>query len=138
MTVLEVMPNFIAKSALQLFILAVIPLFLTIRHLVVRRPLPKRTPNPISKNYPVVGAFDFFNNRWDFFRQAISQSPNGNFSFHLGKIPVVGLSGLEARRIFFETKDLSFNGGYAPYKGVRVRMLIRLTDTPKLCSAFRT
>ena len=116
MAIQELMQDFIANSAFQLFILAVIPLFLTIRHLVVRGPLPTKTRKSMSRNYPIEGAVDFFFNRWDFFREAITQSPNGNFSFHLGKIPVVGLSGLEARRVFIESKDLSAAEGYASCK----------------------
>ncbi|CAG8976008.1 hypothetical protein HYALB_00007535 [Hymenoscyphus albidus] len=47
---------------------------------------PKRT----KAGYPIIGAIHFFTARWDFFRHARQQAPTGNFSFFLGKHPVVG------------------------------------------------
>lgn len=109
----EVMQTFIANSSLQLLVLAAIPLIFAFRRLLLRDPLPPKTPQPSSNDYPIVGAFDFFSRRWDFFQQAVANSPTGNFSFHLGKIPVIGLSGLDARRVFLESKQLDLNEGYA-------------------------
>ena len=113
MAIQEVMQKFIANSSLQLLVFATIPLIFAFRRLLLRDLLPAKTPKSISNDYPIVGAFDFFSKRWDFFQQAMVHSPTGNFSFHLGKIPVIGLSGLEGRRVFLESKQLDFTAGCA-------------------------
>lgn len=75
--------------------------------------LPPKTPKPVREGYPILGALRFFTARWDFFRTAIASSSTGNFSFHLGKHAVVGLSGDTGRQVFFNTPGLGFNEGQA-------------------------
>ncbi|CAG8960722.1 hypothetical protein HYFRA_00002258, partial [Hymenoscyphus fraxineus] len=69
---------------------------------------PKRT----KEGYPIIGAIRFFTARWDFFRHARQQAPTGNFSFFLGKHPVVGLTGDKSRILFFESRELGFAEGH--------------------------
>ncbi|EMC93962.1 hypothetical protein BAUCODRAFT_216247 [Baudoinia panamericana UAMH 10762] len=74
---------------------------------------PENAP-PLTKDaYPIIGSFQFFTERWDFFKRAITDSPTGNFSFYAGKHPVIGVSGPYARKLFFDSKDMSFGDGYA-------------------------
>lgn len=81
--------------------------------LLTRRPtVSTKAPALIDEDYPVIGALRFWTARWDFFRRAQSQSPSGNFSFFIGKHPVVGVSSDEARRVFFESKQLGLTEGY--------------------------
>ncbi|KAG9236781.1 cytochrome P450 [Amylocarpus encephaloides] len=72
-----------------------------------------RSPTLVREGYPVLGALRFFTARWDFFQHARTQSPTGNFSFFLGKHPVVGLTGTDGRRVFFDSRELGFAEGYA-------------------------
>jgi sterol 14-demethylase len=69
------------------------------------------SPKRITEGYPILGAFRFFTARWDFFRHARAQTPSGNFSFFLGKHPIVGMSGDKGRQLFFESRDLDFAEG---------------------------
>jgi hypothetical protein len=73
---------------------------------------PSRAPKLVKGQYPIIGASGYFTARWDFFQNAIAQSSTGNFSFFLGKYPVVGLSGETGRRVFFDSRDLGFAEGY--------------------------
>ena len=76
-----------------------------------RAPFPAKSPPAIKGNYPVVGGLGFFGKRWEFFRTAMANSASGNFSFHVGKMHVVGVSGLAGRQAFFESKQLGFAEG---------------------------
>lgn len=71
---------------------------------------PKGAPKLI-RNWPVVGAVQMFGRRKDFFREACSRSPTGNFSIYVGKYQVVGLTGPEARKTFFESRSLNMSAG---------------------------
>ncbi|KAF2859726.1 hypothetical protein K470DRAFT_218461, partial [Piedraia hortae CBS 480.64] len=77
----------------------------------------KSAPALTSISRPVVGSIQFFTCRWDFFRQAISLSRSGNFSFRAGQFPIVGVSTPEARKVFFESRQLGFSEGYAALLG---------------------
>jgi hypothetical protein len=73
---------------------------------------PSRAPKLVKDGYPVIGALRFFTARWDFFHDEGVRSPTGNFSFFLGKHPVVGLTGEKGRRVFFESREMGFAEGY--------------------------
>lgn len=55
--------------------------------------------------------------RSDFFQRQMAHSPTGNFSFYAGDKPVIGMSGDEPRRLFFESKHLGFTEGYGALLG---------------------
>ncbi|TVY15052.1 Sterol 14-demethylase [Lachnellula arida] len=75
---------------------------------------PQKSPSPSTISHlPIVGAIQFFTRRWDFFRHSRDAAKTGNFRFFLGKNPVVGLSGVEGRKMFFESRELSMHDGYA-------------------------
>ncbi|GAB7351153.1 hypothetical protein MBLNU459_g1606t1 [Dothideomycetes sp. NU459] len=74
-------------------------------------------PKLVKGDWPLVGSLGFFSRRFDFHQQAARQSPTGQFTFHAGQYPVVGLSGEEGRRVFFETKALDLVEGYAALLG---------------------
>ncbi|EON68791.1 hypothetical protein W97_08049 [Coniosporium apollinis CBS 100218] len=79
-----------------------------------RRPsFPKNAPPLFRGGYPILGAYQFFTRRWDFFRHASAASPSGNFSYYIGQHAVVGLSGDDSRKAFFENRGLGFAEGYA-------------------------
>ena len=73
---------------------------------------PKHAPKLAKQSYPIVGSLKFFTARWDFFQDEIARSETGNFSFFLGKHPVVGLSGEQSRKVFFDNRGLGFSEGY--------------------------
>jgi hypothetical protein len=113
MAVYEALQTYLPSSAFQLFVSIAIPLILYIRYLSSRPSFPPTAPKLTSRNYPIVGALSFFTERWTFCQRASAQSPTGNYSFHLGKHPVIGLSGEEGRKVFFESRQLGFSEGYA-------------------------
>lgn len=78
--------------------------------LLSRPPFPATSP-PLMKGYPIVGSLGFFSGRTDFFKSASSLSKTGNFSFYVGKLPVVGVSGEESRKAYFEAKELDLAKG---------------------------
>ncbi|CZR62535.1 uncharacterized protein PAC_12432 [Phialocephala subalpina] len=70
-------------------------------------------PKRLKEGYPIFGTLRFFTARWDLFQHAKAQTPSGNFSFFVGKHPVIGLTGEKARHVFFQSRDLGFTEGYA-------------------------
>ncbi|KAI9728476.1 MAG: hypothetical protein M1828_003878 [Chrysothrix sp. TS-e1954] len=77
------------------------------------RRFPFNAPSLVSGRLPVIGPLRFFTARWDFFRDSAAHSATGNFSFHVGKYQVVGLSGDEPRKLFFDSKGLDLSEGNA-------------------------
>ncbi|WPG98355.1 Hypothetical protein R9X50_00114400 [Acrodontium crateriforme] len=84
-----------------------------------RPPLGKNAPQLAGHSYPLLGALQFFTQRWDFIQAASAHSSTGNFSFHAGKWPVVYVSGKSEanRKLFFENKGLGFGAGYRALLG---------------------
>ena len=84
----------------------------------IRRPsLPKNAPPLATEAWPIIGSMQFFTQRWEFFQRQMAHSPTGNFSFYAGDKPVIGMSGDEPRRIFFDSKQLGFVEGYGALLG---------------------
>jgi sterol 14-demethylase len=79
--------------------------------LAPQQQLLAKAPPRVKEGYPLLGAFRFFTARWEFFQHSRDQAPSGNFSFFLGKHPVVGLTGDKARKLFFESRELGFTEG---------------------------
>lgn len=103
---------YLPNSPLQISVAIAIPLIFCICYLSSRTAFPPKAPKVARHNYPIVGALGFFTERWTFCQRAIADSPTGNFSFHLGKHPIIGVSGEEARKVFFDNRQLSFAEGY--------------------------
>ena len=83
-----------------------------------KRPsLPKNAPPLVTEAWPIIGSMQFFTQRWDFFQRQMAHSPTGNFSFFAGDKPVIGMSGDDSRRLFFESKHLGFSEGYGALLG---------------------
>ncbi|KAH9996992.1 cytochrome P450 6A1 [Xylariaceae sp. FL0662B] len=82
---------------------------------VFRRPsLPANAPKWWKTgDWPILGALRFYKDRRDFYTEAVRDSPTGSFSFYVGKKQIVGLSGPEGRKFFFESRDLNFSAGFA-------------------------
>ncbi|KAI5920084.1 cytochrome P450 6A1 [Camillea tinctor] len=82
---------------------------------VFRRPsLPKNAPKWFKmSDWPILGTLCFYKTRCDWFKEAMKHSSTGNFSFYIGKKQIIGLSGPEGRKTFYESRDLNFNEGFA-------------------------
>ncbi|KAI0878743.1 cytochrome P450 6A1 [Hypoxylon argillaceum] len=80
-----------------------------------RPAFPKNAPKWYKKgDWPILGALEFYyGRRADFTREALQASKTGNFSFYIGKKQLVGISGAEGRKLFFESKDLNFPQAFA-------------------------
>ncbi|OGM45751.1 hypothetical protein ABOM_005525 [Aspergillus bombycis] len=48
---------------------------------------------------------------WEFCHESMTASPTGNYSYYLGRDCVVGLSGPQGRKTFFESRDLDLDQG---------------------------
>jgi hypothetical protein len=138
MAVHEALQTYLSNSALRLLVLVAIPLILGILYLSSRFPFPPKAPILTSQNYPIVGALGFFTERWTFCQRASAHSPTGNYSFHLGKHPVIGVSGEEGRKVFFENRQLGFSEGYARVSALQILSLLTVATTVKLCRNVRT
>ncbi|KAG8693770.1 hypothetical protein FRC09_010307, partial [Ceratobasidium sp. 395] len=65
------------------------------------------------RGWPVVGQWAFFTKRYDFVLEGFRKLPNESmFGFNILKHDVVAVKGEEARRTFFDRRDLSFTEGY--------------------------
>lgn len=85
--------------------------FYVMTQAVRRHPLPKGAPGLVKQGLPFFGMQGFFYDRVQFFKAGFLSSKTGNFSFTFGQNKVVGLSGPEGRRTFFETKELNIREG---------------------------
>lgn len=82
-------------------------------YLVSRPSLPSNAPKQAKEQWPIIGAWHFFTERHAWFERQRTHSPTGNFTYFVGDKPVIGLSGLEGRRVFFDSKAMGFAEGYA-------------------------
>ncbi|CAE6426353.1 unnamed protein product [Rhizoctonia solani] len=63
--------------------------------------------------WPIIGQWAFFTKRHDFLKEGFESLPDEtSFGFNILKHQVVALRGEEARKVFFDRKDLSFSEGY--------------------------
>ena len=92
-------------------LVALTSLFLYLFH---KPPFPKNAPPLTPEYWPILGSLQFFTQRWDFYQRSMAHTHGGNFSFYAGQWPVVAVAGDEARKVFFESKGLSFGDGASP------------------------
>ncbi|KAI5458580.1 cytochrome P450 6A1 [Mariannaea sp. PMI_226] len=102
----------IPHSHLVLPLVLILVCFTAYQKLFSRQPLHPKAPPLTHGVYPILGAVKFFTRRWDFFRDAARTSPTGNFSFFVGRKPVVGLTSEESRQVFFDNRHFGFAEGY--------------------------
>jgi hypothetical protein len=107
----------LSNPVLSISILSTAILVSALLYLFKRPSLPNNAPPLVSESWPIIGSMQFFTQRWDFFQRQMAHSPSGNFSFYAGDKIVVGLSGEESRRIFFDHKQLDLNQGYGALLG---------------------
>ncbi|KAI1740604.1 cytochrome P450 6A1 [Xylaria scruposa] len=83
--------------------------------LLWRPALPKNAPKWYKKgDWPILGALEFYyGRRSDFMKEALRDTKTGNFSFYIGKKQLIGVSGEEGRKLFFESKELNFPQAFA-------------------------
>ena len=77
----------------------------------------KQSPKPTNDTLPLLGSVGFFTRRWDFTRTSRDRTATRNFSFWVGKLPVIGLGGDDGRVTFFEERGLDFGQGYGALFG---------------------
>ncbi|KAF1972061.1 cytochrome P450 6A1 [Bimuria novae-zelandiae CBS 107.79] len=102
----------IPRPYLVLHIIFIFICFTTYNKLFSRPSLHPKAPPLTHGVYPIVGALKFFTHRWDFFREAARASPTGNFSFFVGRKPVIGLTAEASRQVFFDNRHFGFAEGY--------------------------
>lgn len=105
------LPPFITPVQL----LAIAGVFAIIFYVVfIHRPsFPSNAPHLLRSDLPIFGSLGFWNARRDFWVDSVKESKTGNFSYHLGKHPVIGISSKEGRDVFLNSRGLGFGEGYA-------------------------
>ncbi|EXK77807.1 hypothetical protein FOQG_17493 [Fusarium oxysporum f. sp. raphani 54005] len=88
-------------------------LVLLLGRTVRQPPFPSNAPPLVTESYPVLGALRFFKSRKSFCQGSSANTKTGNYSFYVGKHRVVGLSGIEGRKAFYGSKELSMFEGYS-------------------------
>jgi len=125
----------LSNPVLSIAIISVAILAAAFFHAFKRPSLPSNAPPLATESWPLIGSMQFFTARWDFFLRQMTHSPTGNFSFFAGDKIVVGLSGDESRRIFFEHKQLSLTEGYGALLGGSPQVSdadVKSLEAPKL------
>lgn len=105
------------SPTLAITVLSIALLYSFYVYAFARPALPKNAPPLTTESWPIIGSMQFFTQRWSFFERQIAHSRSGNFSFYAGDKPVIGLSGDEARKKFFDSKSLGFAEGYGALLG---------------------
>ncbi|KAF6836761.1 cytochrome p450 [Colletotrichum plurivorum] len=82
------------------------------RHPVLRK---SRAPPVVSEGYSFLGMLRFFTARDDFCRDAMAATRSGHFSFFCGSHKLIGVSGIDGRRVFYERKELDLEEAYAAF-----------------------
>lgn len=95
-------------ATIYILLLSVLAVFIKIQW---QPSFPKNAPKQIKEGYPLLGALRLFTSRGDFYKDALTRSDTGNFSVHFGKHQLVGMSGVEGRKTFFDSKDLNMSEG---------------------------
>lgn len=95
-------------ASIYILLLSVLAVFIKIQW---QPSFPKAAPKQIKEGYPLLGALRLFTSRGDFYKEALTRSNTGSFSFYFGKHQLVGMSGIEGRKAFFDSKDLNMSEG---------------------------
>lgn len=96
----------------SVYVLLVSTLGFLIAQMTWRPSFPNTAPKLLTRDsWPVVGVWKFFSDRSNFVQDATTKTKTGNFSFYFGKHQIVGMSGLEGRKTFFESKQLNMAEG---------------------------
>lgn len=94
----------------SIWVLLLTGLAYAVGFLAYRPSFPRNAPK-LFKGYPVLGVPRFFTDRGNFLTEGRRLAGSGNWSFYFGKMRIVGLSGEDGRRLFFESRDLDFTKG---------------------------
>ncbi|KAI0125425.1 cytochrome P450 6A1 [Xylariales sp. AK1849] len=85
-----------------------------IAQLAWRPSFGRKAPQLLGINsWPILGAWRYYTERYDFFKENQAASKTGNFSFYVGKAQVVAITGHEGRKSYFDSKELHMGAGYA-------------------------
>lgn len=99
--------------AVPVAIAAVAILTSVILYVFSKPALPANAPKLTDDAWPLIGSRNFFTKRYDFYRDSMAKSSTGAFSFWAGKWPVIAIAGNASRKMFFDTKLLNLQDGYA-------------------------
>lgn len=96
---------------------------------------PKGTPKLVPE-LPILGALRLYKERLTFFREAMKSSPTGHFSTYVGKYQVIGVSGHEARKTYFDSRELDMTEGYV-HASIQVLRMDMSWDDDGLIHIYR-
>lgn len=75
--------------------------------------IPSNAPRRLRGEWPVIGSYGFFQERWRFCWENAKASATGNFSFHVGPHAVAAIHGEANRKLFLDSNQLDFGAGYS-------------------------
>jgi hypothetical protein len=99
-------PVYLVSSLLVVLFVSVYQLLRLYSHHV-----PSNAPPVVKGDTPLSGAWGFWGARSNWCKKVRDLSRSGNYSFHVGRYHVIGLSGDEGRQVFFESKELGLVEG---------------------------
>lgn len=106
----ELPSRFALYTISTILLLAALPVYKLLK--LYSHEISRNAPPVVKGNLPLSGAWGFWGARWEWCRSVRDWSPTGNYSFHVGRHHVIGLSGDEGRQVFFDSKELGLTEGY--------------------------
>ncbi|KAH6716086.1 hypothetical protein BKA61DRAFT_337419 [Leptodontidium sp. MPI-SDFR-AT-0119] len=94
-----------------LVVLVALVAFAAMASLAGQASLSWAVPTLVREGYPILDMLRFFTDRRNFYLDGVAASRSGHFSFYFGKHYIIGVSGLEGRKIFYESKALDMSEG---------------------------
>lgn len=108
---LDLYQRFTVYFISSILLVTILPVYHLLR--IYSHAILKNAPPVVKGNLPLSGAWGFWGARWDWCKAVRDWSSTGNYSFHVGRHHVVGLSGDAGRQVFFDSKELGLVEGYA-------------------------
>ncbi|KAJ5274865.1 hypothetical protein N7497_005473 [Penicillium chrysogenum] len=99
------------KAVLTALVTTLVPFLAYVVFLSYTPTVDKKSPEFTPNTVLLVGSWGFFTQKWAFWKDCVAKSKKGHFSFWLGKIHVVGVSGAAARKVFLDNHDFDFVRG---------------------------
>jgi hypothetical protein len=79
---------------------------------LLQQSLPANAPKLVKGSSLVFWSVEFFSNQTEWCKAMMATTETGNFTFHYGQNQIANLAGLQGRKTFFESKELSFSAGW--------------------------
>ena len=100
-----------ALALLPYVLISSVVFVISYRSLLGRKSFDEKAPPTTKANWPIVGDLGFWTRRYDFWVAALAQTKSQDFSFHIGRHRLIGTTSEEGKKLYFDSKELSFGEG---------------------------